>query len=180
MTYFFLPDLVEVCRKHGIEPEVAYNADGITTWGVDVPPEHPLLKDPDFLGGMLQSVMSFASMILTRLKPPVFMPHVSAAVACTTVKGDAMALIAAHRRDILEYMLTDPATKKCPKLVRINTFRKLAILFQEALKENVTALLYFVSPKISETIPLKDATALINLHLAAEKEFPHGRPKQLN
>jgi hypothetical protein len=174
MIYFFVPAVIDICRKHGLEPRVVYDADGIRTWGVDAPEGHPLLKDPDFVECLIGGIMQFGALLARRLKPPLFFPKKDGQVAHTFDEEGKECIVLARRRDTLEFMLTNPATGKSPELLCVNGRIKLLRVFQRAEKVGVTKIIYFVAPKISETIKLKDAIALTTMVLEGRVGEPTG------
>jgi len=174
MIYFFVPETVKVCRKHGLEPRVVYDADGTITWGVDAPAGHPLLKDPDFVECLIGGILRFGSLLARRLKPPLFFPKKDGQVAHTFDEEEKECVVLARRRDTLEYMLTNPANGKVPELLCVNGKNKLLKVLEEAEKVGVTKIIYFVAPKISETIKLRDAITLTKMALEGRLGEPTG------
>lgn len=175
LIHFFVPTMVDVCRKHGLEPRVAYNADGIVTWAVELPKDSPLLKDQTFVEGLIKQVMEFAPLIHVRLSPPLFFPKKDGAVAYTRdEKSEAggLAVITGRNKVTLRYMLTNPQNGRSPDILCVNSRIKLLRVLEKAHESGIRRILYFVAPNICETIPVKDAVMIVKFAIEGRFDGP--------
>lgn len=172
MNYFspLDPEAITVFRKYGFEPQIAYEVDGIPTWKIEIPDNHPSLRTPDLVECFIRGIMRFGALLTQRLKPPLFLPKKNEQIANMFDEERKECVVVARQRHILEYMLTNPATHETPELYCVDKREELLKILEAAERNGVTKIIYFVAPKISETIPLKDAVTIVKT--AIEERMP--------
>lgn len=168
MIYFYTPAARDVVRKYDIEAVHVYSIDEMEVFGADIPEGHPLLKDPEFIGFLLNEKLKSGALVLSRLRAPLFtvQPYVPHA--------DTVALVLARDRQVLRHMLTNPETGTCPKISLLRSPAMILDSLRRGAKDKVEHILFFADTKFAEVMPLKDTMTLA--HMAWGKK--HGRTRR--
>lgn len=157
MIYTFIEEALDVCTKYNVVPKVFYEVDDVTVWSIDVPEDHALVKDPDFLACIMRSMLMSASIVRRRMAPPLFVPTVGGVFATTVLADGTHAVPVARRKDVLEFMMRNPKADKYANWVaaELRTIPEIRSMLTRVAKDGIDRIIYFVAAKISETIPIK-------------------------
>lgn len=148
-----LDKMVDFWRRHGVEAEELYKADGIVSWGIEVEQDNPLLGNPEYIGLMIQERMRFPIIVSKRMQPPLFVPKVNGHVAVVPRKSGSRVIPIARDKELLRFALTDPCSRARPAISKVKSSAQVQKVLRKALKDRVDGLLYFVSRKHTESIP---------------------------
>lgn len=157
MIYTFIEEALDVCTKYNVVPRVFYEVDDVTVWSIDVPEDHALVKDPDFLACIMRSMLMSASIVQRRMSPPIYVPTVGGVFAMTVLADGERAIPVARRKDVLEFMMRNPKADKYANWVvaELRTTPEIRAMLNRVAKDGIDRIIYFVAAKISETIPIK-------------------------
>lgn len=166
MIYTFFGETAEYCRKKGYAVKLVYEADGVRTWEINISSDDPFLKDPEFLASVFKNFLVSGPIVARRLSLPLYTIKQGPFFAFMAEKKDdkvIQSVILARKKNVIRFMFTEPVSGKCPTVVRINRRSELLRLLDEAHKEEVVGIRYFVREKFAEVIPVKAAMNILKL-----------------
>jgi hypothetical protein len=165
---------IDLCKKHGLEPVNSYTADGKTIWLFDIPKEHAIWKDYDFLthcvGNMFRTNTSLAQRFC--VPPPLFLPVENNQIALAKDAAGEVTAVMGRSRSVLDFMLTNPKTNRGPRYITVQGKEKLFQVIDQLANSGVTKIQYFVAPKVCEVIAMKDALTILKRTSEKERSEP--------
>jgi len=179
MIITFSQDSVDFWKERDFEPEERFRWGNYTYWNIDVPLDHPDLKDPAYIGIALKEQREFPTMIRERFAPPMYCVVVNRRVAMTPVKtmngeeGESpMAMPISRSVALLREMFTKPDKKQIPKYIKLKRTNQIVNAMREVKQFGVEVVADVVKGDLIETFSLDRIATIIAPKVELFKNVP--------
>lgn len=158
----FLEDVAKFWESRGIRPVRRYTLQGFTNWQVEIPSEHPDLKNPEFIGLQAQEVMYvLPTVAVQRLTPPIFTLKVGKMFADIIDRTRKRGVPFSHSRSVLAQMCIRPGIIEPPNIIKLTRRERVLDVIVKAQRQGTENILFFPLANLCETIPIESALRVL-------------------
>ena len=184
LFHTYLQEMVDFWKERGCDTKLHYRHDGVDTWEITVPDDHPDLRHPEYVGLLTQETLFvLPQVVLRRLQPPIYTFKVGKSFANIQSRSGQIGMPFARKREILEAMLNRSAnisgssSGETAKIVKLTQHDRIVSLLQKAKNQSKDnedqRILIFVEPHVCEVVPVESALNLL-------KQMPQTQQKEGN